>query len=226
MQLLERIRKQRWLDVFGLLFDAHRCLFLFLELDLVEASSVKSHSSPPSECNPCSKGKKKEIISLHYLQSGNFGNIILTRDWSACPHQVWDLIKPLVQRRGVKEKHARQSVHLPSKGIWCEFHQKCKGEGLKGHASKSLMWKIRLGCKEPNQTTVGFLGMIKAKEEPAASLSVASQSPVCAGSLLAGQSEGKVVVGGRQVLIRLSASAAPELWGTTEAEKNRSQTWA
>lgn len=37
--------------------------------------------------------------------------------------------------------------------------------------------------------------MIKAKEEPAASLSVASQSPVCAGRLLAGQSEGKVVRG-------------------------------
>lgn len=57
----------------------------------------------------------QKIIGLHYLQSGNFGNLILSQDWKVCPHQGWGLIKLLAPGRGVKEKHARQSVHLPSK---------------------------------------------------------------------------------------------------------------
>lgn len=67
------------------------------------------------DANKSTKKKKKKIIGLHYLQSGNFGNIILSQDCGACPHQGWGLIKPLAQGRGVKEKHACQSVHLPSK---------------------------------------------------------------------------------------------------------------
>lgn len=53
------------------------------------------------------------------------------------------------------------------------------------------MWKIRPGCKNPNQTMVGSLGVIRAKEEPAAASSTASQSPPHTGSPLAGQGRGR-----------------------------------
>lgn len=49
----------------------------------------------------------------------------------------------------------------------------------------ALMWKIRPGCKNSNQTTVDSLGVIRAKEEPAAASSTASQSPSHTGSPLA-----------------------------------------
>lgn len=49
----------------------------------------------------------------------------------------------------------------------------------------ALMWKIRPGCKNSNQTTVDSLGVIRAKEEPAAESSTASQSSSHTGSLLA-----------------------------------------
>lgn len=131
------------------------------------------------------KKEAKKIIGLHYLQSGNFGNIILSQDCRACPHQGWGLIKPLAQGRGVKEKHACQSVHLPSKAYGANLI-KSVGGGFE-ETFTSLMWKIRPGCKNPNQTTVGSLGVIRAKEEPAAASSTASQSPPHAGSPLAGQ---------------------------------------
>lgn len=53
---------------------------------LVSMSSVKSQSPPVSGCEGCSTKKKKVvIIVLHYLQSGNFGNIIWPQDWSVRP---------------------------------------------------------------------------------------------------------------------------------------------
>lgn len=163
----------------------------------------------------------QKIIALHYLQSGNFGNIILSQDWRACPHQGWGLIKPLALGRGVKEKHARQSVHLSSKAYGANLIKSVGGGGFEG-AFTSLMWKIRPGCKKPNQTTAGSLGVIRAKEEPAAASSTASQSPPRTGSLLAGQGRGRG--GKRQVLIPSSASVASELWRTTERRNSR-QAW-
>lgn len=99
------------------------------------------------------------------------------------PHRDGGLIKPLTLGQRVKKKHACQLVHLPSKAYGANLI-KCIG-GRFQKTSTSLMWKIRPGCKNSNQTTVDSLGVIRAKEEPAAASSTASQSPPHAGRLLA-----------------------------------------
>lgn len=82
------------------------------------------------------------------------------------------------------------------------------------------MWKIGLSCKKPNQTTVATLGMIKAKEEPAAASSAAYRSPHHAGSLLAEQNTG-MTGGGSCLHLPQEAlnSEKPQKW------INSSQTW-
>lgn len=66
---------------------------------------------------------------------------------------------------------------------------------------------------------VGSLGVIRAKEEPAASSSTASQSPPRSGSLLAGR--GALKTSAHPFI----CTGASELWGTTEIRDRRKIMW-
>lgn len=168
------------------------CIFRLLDVDfgsigLVSTSSVKSLIPLASACEGCSTQKKKEKKRNNNRPSlssvRQFWEHNMVSGLGSSPHRDGGLIKPLTLGQRVKKKHACQLVHLPSKAYGANLI-KCIG-GRFQRTSTSLMWKIRPGCKNSNQTTVDSLGVIRAKEEPAAASSTASQSPPHAGRLLA-----------------------------------------